>query len=418
MNAVCDRPGGLLSLEVARSQLLGALKPLDRAMNVPASQALGRLLAHELITPLDFPPFSNSAMDGYAVRAADAVPGARLRMVGTVRAGAAPEHRLGSGECLRIFTGAPMPEGADAVVVQELVASDGAWIQLNLTEPLIVGANIRQQGEELRAGEPLLPQGARLGPFELGLLAFAGIAEVRVQAPLRIGVLATGDELIPPGQVLARGQIYESNRPMLVGLIQEMGHDAVDLGAVPDDFERLKEALRQGALGLDALITTGGASEGEADFVAKALKDLGEVSFWKVAVKPGKPFVFGRLDTVPVFGLPGNPVSSAIIFLKLVKPALERLSGRGAQRAMILRLPLQVGIRRQPGRQEFMRGRLIEADQGLMVAPLAQQGSHRLTSMTRGDCLIVLPPEIRTLNAGEWVDVELFRPVSWPEEDA
>ena len=394
MQSVCDQPGGLLSLEEALSQLFERLQPVQRVVKIPASEALGRILAETLLTPLDFPPFANSAMDGYAVKAADAVPGARLHRIGTIKAGAASDLRLETGECARIFTGAPIPEGADAVVVQERVTPDGDLIQLDLTERLLEGANIRRQGEELQWGEILLVKGTRLGPFEQGLLAFAGITEVPVEDPLRIGVLATGDELIPPGQTLMPGQIHESNRPVLLGLIQEMGHVAIDLGTVPDDYDGLREALVRGASGLDALMTTGGASEGDADFMAKALGELGKVAFWKVAVKPGKPFVFGSLGAVPVFGLPGNRT----------------------QRPITWRLPLQSGIRRQPGRQEFMRGRLIETTQGPSVAPLEEQGSHRLTSMTQGDCLIVLPPDIRTLNAGDLVNVELFRPVSWPLE--
>ena len=416
MPSVCDASEGLLSLEAARRQLLDGLHPIERVAKVPASEALGRILDETLRTPLDFPPFDNSAMDGYAVKAADALPGARLKRIETVRAGASPLQRLKPGECARIFTGAPIPDGADAVVVQERVTPEGAVIRLDLSEPLLLGANIRRQGEELKKGEILLVQGTLLGPFELGLLAFAGIAQVRVKDALRIGVMATGDELIPPGERLAPGQIHESNRPVLLGLIQEMGHQAVDLGTVPDDFERLREGLIQNASELDALITTGGASEGDADFVAEALRMSGEVAFWKVAVKPGKPFVFGRLGSIPVFGLPGNPVSSAVMFLKLVKPALELLSGRGPQRPVIWRLPLQADIRRQPGRLEFLRGRLVETEQGLLVRPLAQQGSHRLTSMAHGNCLIVVPPHIRTLSAGDLVDVELFRPVSWPQE--
>jgi molybdopterin molybdotransferase len=384
---------------------------------IPVAEAQGRILSETLMTPLDFPPFDNSAMDGYAVRAVDALPGAKLHRVGSIMAGEASKSELGSGECIRIFTGAPIPPGADAVVVQELVTCVGALVRLDLSEPLQPGANIRRQGEELGIGEVLLPSGTKMGPFELGLLAYAGLTKIPVRDQLCIGVLATGDELIPPGEKLASGQIHESNRPVLLGLIREMGHKAVDLGTVPDDFESLRRALLQGQEGLDALITTGGASEGDADFVAKALGDLGKVDFWKVAVKPGKPFVFGHLGSVPVFGLPGNPVSSAIIFLKLVKPALEALSGQGAQRAVTWNLPLQASIRRQPGRQEFMRGRLVEAEGGLGVMPLTYQGSHRLTSLSRGDCLIVLPPEIRSLETGDFVDVELFRPVSWPQEN-
>jgi len=301
-------------------------------------------------------------------------------------------------------------------VVQELVTCAGDRVRLEVSEPLRPGANIRRQGEELKRGDVLLTAGTKIGPFELGLLAFAGLTEVSVRDQLSVGVLATGDELVPPGEKLAPGQIHESNRPVLLALIREMGHKAVDLGTVRDDVDVLQEALLQGHGGLDALITTGGASEGEADHIAKVLGDLGHVAFWKVAVKPGKPFVFGHLGAVPVFGLPGNPVSSAIIFLKLVRPALEALSGQGPQRPLTFRLPLQAGIQRQPGRQEFMRGCLVEASHGLGVMPLKHQGSHRLTSLSRGDCLIVLPPEIRSLEAGDLVDIELFRSVSWPLE--
>ncbi len=416
MNSVCDRPSGLLALDEARRQLLEVLRPIQGASKVPVKAALGRILSETLVTPLDFPPFANSAMDGYAVKAGDAIPGARLKLIGTIMAGSPPIPFLGDGECVRVFTGAPIPDGADAVVVQECVRRDGDEILLELDEPLWFGANIRRQGEELKVGEVLLTSGTRIGPYELGVLAFAGLTEIPVRDPLRIAVLSTGDELIPPGVTLAPGQIHESNRPVLLGLIEEMGHEAIDLGTVPDDFEALRQTLLQGHKGMDALITTGGASEGDADFVARALAELGRVTFWKVAVKPGKPFVFGHVGVVPVFGLPGNPVSSAIIFLKLVKPALELLSGQGAQRPVPWRLPLQAKIRRQPGRQEYLRGRLVELDGALAVIPLAQQGSHRLTSLTLGDCLIVLPSEIGSLEAGEWVDVELFRPVSWPLE--
>jgi molybdopterin molybdotransferase len=416
MNSVCDRPGGLLPLTEARKRLLEGLHPIQRVLKIPAADALGRILADSLLAPIPFPPFANSAMDGYAVRAVDALPGAQLRRVGSIMAGAAPISELGPGECIRIFTGAPIPHGADAVVVQELVTCDGDLIRLDLSEPLRSGANIRRQGEELEMGEVLLPSGTRIGPFELGLLAFAGLIEIPVRDQLCVGVLATGDELIPPGERLAPGQIHESNRPVLLGLIQEMGHKAVDLGTVPDDFDGLRRALLGAHAGLDALITTGGASEGDADFVARALGDLGEVAFWKVAVKPGKPFVFGHLGAVPLFGLPGNPVSAAIIFLKLVKPALEFLSGQGAQCPVTWHLPLKASIRRQPGREEFMRGSLVNDEGGLGVMPLAHQGSHRLTSLSRGDCLIVLPSEVRSLEVGDCVDVELFRPVSWPLE--
>ena len=416
MLSVCDNPTGLLPLEEAESRLLASLAPIARQVIVSADEALGRILAEDLRTPLDFPPFSNSAMDGYAVRSEEAHPGGRLRVVGTILAGGTPEPTLGPGECIRIFTGAPVPKGADAVVVQEQVVREGDEIRLEIDGPLKMGANLRYQGEELPKGEILLVGGTRIGPYEMGLLAYAGITEVRVQDRLRLGVLATGNELVPPGRALRPGQIHESNRPVLLGLVREMGHVAVDLGTVTDEIDALREVLNTGAEGVDAIISTGGASEGDADFMAAALTELGEVRFWKVAVKPGKPFIFGRVGEVPVFGLPGNPVSSAIIFLKLVKPAIERLSGEGARRPVSWRLPLLSSIRRQPGRKEYLRARLVEDSGAVAVMPLKQQGSHRLTSLHLGDCLVVVPPDVRVLDAGEMVEVELFRPVSWPWE--
>lgn len=415
MRSVCDTAPDLLPLEEAKRRLFSVMAPVTEVERIPVALAQGRVLAEDLKTPLDFPPFSNAAMDGYAVKAQEAIPGARLRKMESVFAGSTSTQALKAGSCIRIFTGAPMPEGADAVVVQERVSVLGDEIQLGIEQPLKSGANVRYQGEELAVGDVLLKQGVLIGPYELGLMAYAGIVEIAVRTRLRVGVLATGDELLPPEQTLVPGKIHESNRPVLLGLIREMGHEPIDLGTVSDDLSALIEVLQLARPGLDAILTTGGASEGDADFVAKALGMMGSVSFWKVAVKPGKPFLFGHLGEVPVFGLPGNPVSSAIIFLKLVKPSLEMLSGLGPRRAIMFRLPLLAGFRRQPGRLEYMRGRLVETEAGLEVEALPEQGSHRLTSLHQGDCLIVLPAEAREFQKGGLVSVELFRPVSFPE---
>jgi molybdopterin molybdotransferase len=415
MRSVCDTAPDLLPLEEAKRRLFSVMAPVTEVETIPAALAQGRVLAEDLKTPLDFPPFSNAAMDGYAVKAQEAIPGARLRKIESVFAGSPSRQALKAGSCIRIFTGAPMPEGADAVVVQERVSVLGNDIQLDIEQPLRPGANVRYQGEELAVGDVLLKQGVLIGPYELGLMAYAGIIEIAVRKRLRVGVLATGDELLPPEQILAPGKIHESNRPVLLGLIRDMGHEPIDLGTVPDDLSALIEVLQLARPGLDAILTTGGASEGDADFVAKALGMMGSVSFWKVAVKPGKPFLFGYLGEVPVFGLPGNPVSSAIIFLKLVKPSLEMLSGLGPRRAIVFRLPLLAGLRRQPGRLEYMRGRLVETEAGLEVEALPEQGSHRLTSLHQGDCLIVVPAEAREFQKGDLVSVEFFRPVSFSE---
>lgn len=408
MPSICDRPAGLLSLAEAIQRLQAAVTPVAEVETVPVSGALGRVLATDLPSPLDLPPFTQSAMDGYAVRAAEARPDVRLAIAGTAWAGRPHETAVGPGQCVRIFTGAPLPEGLDAVVVQEEAQRAEEFVTLHPRQPARPGDNVRQRGEELRTGDPLLPAGRCLQAADLGLLAMAGCQQVAVRRRLRVAYLATGDELVLPGEPPLPGSLYESNRPVLAALLTELGMAAVDLGVVRDDREALRQALREGARRADVLLTTGGASVGEADHVVELLREEGEVDFWKVAIKPGKPFVCGRLGTTPVFGLPGNPVSMMVTFLQLARPALLRMAGRAATAAPRWRAVCRQPVRKPAGRLEFLRGWLDWQADPVSVTPFREQGSHRLTSMSRANCFIVLPAASTGVAAGELVEVEPF----------
>jgi len=408
VSSICDKPTGLLSLDQAIERLLANVQPVQGDKRIPLVQALGRVLSADVSSPLDLPCFTNSAMDGYALRAGDVHPGATLRVMGSAFAGRPFAGVVGSGECVRIFTGAPLPEGADAVMVQELTEPQGSLVILRSPGPMSPGENVRHQGEELRRGDRLLSAGRILRPADLGLLAVAGCGEVAVVRRLRVAFLATGDELADPGEQLAPGFIYESNRPVLHALLSEMGVEPIDLGRVGDDRDAIREAMRQGAGQADVLITTGGASVGDADHVVDLLRELGQMEFWKVAIKPGKPFVFGRLGSTPIFGLPGNPVSMMVTFLQLVRPALLRIAGAAARRPVRWPVVCRNRLRKSPGRLEFQRGVVDWVDGVPGVAALAGQGSHRLTSMSRADCFIVLPPESAGVEPGEMVEIELL----------
>ncbi|MBG0839031.1 gephyrin-like molybdotransferase Glp [Ectopseudomonas toyotomiensis] len=395
----CDHPG-LLPMEAALERLLALADaaPIEQIEPVVLAEADGRVLAEPLIAALDLPPWANSAMDGYALRLADC-NGQALPISQRIQAGTAPTP-LEPGTCARIFTGAPLPEGADTVEMQENVELDEAGC-VHFREPLNVGQNVRAQGQETRSGECVLPAGTRLGPIELGLAASLGAARLSVRRRLRVAVLSTGDELVEPGQALGSGQIYNSNRRLLIAWLQRLGCSVVDAGILPDDLQRTREAL--GALGkVDLILSTGGVSVGEADFLGIALREAGELALWKLAIKPGKPLTFGHYQGVPVIGLPGNPASTLVTFGLLARPyMLRRL---GVQRVEPLGFAVPAGFTwGKPGmRREYLRARL---EQGRVV-PYANQSSGVLRSaawaeglaevmegstLTEGDMLRFIP---------------------------
>ena len=400
-----------LPLEEARSRILAALKPITDAEDVGLHQALHRVLAEPVAAAIDVPAHTNSAMDGYALRGADlSTPGTSLRLIGESFAGRPFSGTLGAGECVRIMTGAVVPDGSDTVVMQEQTERNGEQVRfLKAAKP---GSNVRPAGEDLASGDVALEPGRWLTSADLGVLASVGVPRVRVLRKPKVAFFSTGDELKPVGETLAPGQIHDSNRYSLFGLLTELGVDIEDLGIVPDQRESLDEALQK-ASRCDAVLSTGGASVGDADYVVEALEKLGNVGFWQVAMKPGRPLAFGRINQAWFFGLPGNPVSAMVTFLQLVRPALVQLAGARPAPTLQIEVPVTAPIRKKPGRREFQRGRLVHTANGLAVSPFGHQGSGVLRSMSEADCLINLAPDIGDVAVGEPVLVEPFAQPVW-----
>ena len=406
---LCAEPSHSLSLDEALARILESLAPVAGIERVPLQWALGRVLAENVSAPFDLPPFPNSAMDGYALRHRDIEPYGEigLEVAGTSFAGRPYAGNVDVGQCVRIFTGAAMPADADTVVMQEHVSRDADRIRL--TRPVRLRANVRPAGDEVHGGERLLGQGRRLQAADLGVLASAGVGEVSATRKLRVAFFSTGDELRPLGEVLGLGQIHDSNRHTLRGLLQCSAIEPIDLGLVRDDPAELRKTLLDASAQADVIITSGGVSVGDADFVTGALAELGRVGFWKVAVKPGKPFAFGRIGQSWFFGLPGNPVAVMVIFLQLVRPALLRLMGAEARPPLRLAAVCRSDLKKSPGRMEFQRGVFaVDGKGGLEVTGIAAQGSHQLLGLSRANCFIVLPVENAGVQAGDSVVVEPF----------
>lgn len=397
----------LLSWQDALNAVLGAT-PVLGAEVVPAGAAAGRVLAEEVRADRDSPPFDRSAMDGYALRSGDAAqPGAVLEIVDTIAAGRVPSRRVGPGTAARIFTGSAIPEGADAVQMQERTELLAEGKQVRILEPVPPGANIRRRGEEVRAGEIVLRPGCRLGGAEIGVLAWTGRDPVRVHLRPRVALVATGDELVDAGETPAEARIRNSNTPMLRVLVDAAGGIPEDLGIARDDGGELPERLERG-LRSDLLLVTGGVSVGDRDLVRPALEALGaQVTFHGVAIQPGKPTVFARRGETLVFGLPGNPVSCFVIFHCLVVPAIRKLGGALDPGPSLVRAALAQPVRRNPRRLQFLQARLETGPEGFRAAPVATTGSSDLHSCTRGNAMILVPPGEGALSAGEQVDVLL-----------
>ncbi|MGY3960373.1 molybdopterin molybdotransferase MoeA [Aeromonas popoffii] len=397
---------GLLPLSDALQGMLDQLACCCDTEQVPLPHALGRVLAADIASPLSVPPFDNAAMDGYAVRLADLATGTPLIMAGKAFAGQPYQGEWPAGHCVRIMTGAPVPEGTDAVVMQEETRADGDKIAFLV--PPIPGQNIRRRGEDIREGASVLSSGTRLTPRELPLLASLGIATMPVHRPLRVAIFSTGDELKPVGTPLAHGDIYDSNRYGVKAMLARLGCECLDLGIIPDDPAQLRAAFQQADREADALITTGGVSVGEADFTKQLLEELGEIGFWKLAIKPGKPFAFGRLPNAWFFGLPGNPVSAMVTFDQLVQPALAKLAGQQFERPLQLQAIASEPLKKAPGRLDFQRGILRMGPDGLEVRSTGSQDSAVFSSLSRANCYIILERERGRVAAGETVTVEPF----------
>ncbi|QTL94283.1 molybdopterin molybdotransferase MoeA [Aeromonas jandaei] len=397
---------GLLPLSDALQGMLEQLACCCDSEQLPLPQALGRILTSDIASPLAVPPFDNSAMDGYAVRLADLAAGIPLIMAGKAFAGQPYQGEWPAGHCVRIMTGAPVPEGTDAVVMQEETQADGDRITF-LTQPE-PGQNIRRAGSDIGKGACVLQAGTRLTPREMPLLASLGIATVPVRRPLKVAIFSTGDELKPVGTPLAHGDIYDSNRYGVRAMLARLGCDCLDLGIIPDDPAQLRAAFIRADEEADVLITTGGVSVGEADFTKQLLDELGEIGFWKLAIKPGKPFAFGRLPRAWFFGLPGNPVSAMVTFDQLVQPALAKLAGQRFERPLQLQAVTTEQLKKSPGRLDFQRGILSQGPNGLEVRSTGSQDSAVFSSLSRANCYIILERERGRVAAGETVAVEPF----------
>lgn len=397
----------------AREVIARFLSPVSTIERVSVRAALGRVLAEDVISPVDVPSHDNSAMDGYALRFADLKADGKvtLKMTGSSFAGVPFKGTVAAGEAVRIMTGGVVPQGADTIVMQEHAeAKDG---QITIGGGHKKNQHLRRAGEDLQRGQPALRRGQPLRPAETGLIASLGIAEVSVYRKLRVAFFSTGDELVSIGSPLGEGQIYDSNRYTLHGMLTRLGCEVIDMGVVRDDPKLLEAAFREAAAVADVVITSGGVSVGEADFVKELLNQMGEVVFWKIAMKPGRPLAYGKIGKAHFFGLPGNPVSVMVTFYQFVRDALLKLSGRDPIEALpTFKVPCTSVLKKAPGRTEFQRGILSrDASGALSVRVTGEQGSGILRSMSEANCFIILPSEQGNVTSGTLVEVQVMEGV-------
>jgi len=398
-----------LPLEQARIQILEALVPLGLTDTLPLSQALGRTTAACVMAPAAVPGFRASIMDGYAI-AGDALPqpGAQWTLVGRSAAGAPYGAALEPGQAVRILTGAVVPEGSGRVLPQELVADTGA--RLELLQPCGPNPWIRQPTEEAEPGQQLVPAGQRLGVADLGRLAGCGVETLALMRRPRVGLLISGDELLPPGQPRGPGQIWESNATLLTALLGQLGYGVADRRVVADQPEPLRLALRNLAETCDVVVSTGGVSAGDSDWIRPLVAELGEVRFGKLFLKPGRPFAWGQVAGTPFFGLPGNPVAAATTALQLLWPALQRLEGAEIQLLSRLKVRLDTPLKRGSGRPELARARMVVGPDGAVLARVeGSQASARIGSLQGADLLLEIPADQGDLEAGAELWAQLLR---------
>lgn len=407
-----------LTVEEASKSIAEQIKPLDGHKSVFIRDSLNQVLAEDILSPIDVPAHDNSAMDGYAFHSTAIKQGemTSLQVVGIAKAGAPFPSAIGQGECVRIMTGAVMPDGCDTVIIQENIQTQGDVITF---PPGAVksGENCRLKGEDLTKGKPALNAGKIITPADLGLLASLGVAEVKVKRKVRVAFFSTGDELRSLGQPLDAGCIYDSNRYTIYGMLSRLSFvDIIDMGVVEDSPTSLKAAMEEAANQADVIITSGGVSVGEADYTKQVMAELGSVDFWKIAMRPGRPMAFGHIkrtsDTNPavLFGLPGNPVAVMVTFYAFVQNALHRLAGASASTLPTIKAKVDTPVRKKRGRTEFQRVRLSRDAQGEWLAHLTgAQGSGVLRSMSESDGLLVLSHEQSSLERGDWVEVWPFK---------
>jgi molybdopterin molybdotransferase len=403
-----------ISAERVNDFLARLVEPVTQTEDLGVFEALGRVLAQDVVSPISVPPHDNSAMDGFAFNSGQLRPGEplSLRVAGTAFAGKAWTGTVGAGECLKIMTGAIMPAGLDTVIPLEFVKTEGECIVM---PPGVVSAgdNRRLLGEDLMAGQPALRQGQTLGPAALGLVASLGLPTVKVFRRIQVAYFSTGDEILSLGETPREGAVYDSNRYTVFGLLTRLGVDVIDMGVVPDEPAQLEAAFRGAAARADAIITSGGVSMGEADHTKAMMKQLGDVAFWRIAMRPGRPMAVGRIEeagkSAVLFGLPGNPVAVMVTFLAFVRPALQRIMGCATSAPVLLQARSAEALRKKPGRTEYQRGIVTRNPDGaLSVRTTGNQGSGVLRSMVEANGLIVLHHGQGNVAVGDAVDVMMF----------
>ena len=403
--------GALLTVDEALARIDARVAPVVGIETMPLRAAVNRSLAHDLIAAIDLPPHANSAVDGYAVRHADLSPEAHTEL--PVGGRAAAGHPLGRpmrhGEAIRIFTGAPMPEGGDTVMMQEDCTALGGRVRLK--SGIRHGANRRHAGEDVAAGEIALAAGRRLGPAEIGLAAALGCDSLPVYRPLRAALLSTGDEIREPGAVLPPGAIYDANRFMLAAMLERLGCVVSDLGICPDREAALADTLRVAAAEHDLIVTSGGVSTGDEDHVKAAIERHGSLHFWRLAIKPGRPVALGQVCHVPLIGLPGNPVAVAVTFAVLARPLILKLAGAAAAAPHVFPVRAQFDYRKKPGRREYLRARLERDGDAVVALKYPRDGAGILSSVVQSDGLVILDEATGDLAAGAMVDFLPFSEV-------
>lgn len=397
-----------LSIDAARQRIAALITPLTVWQRCPIRDALDRILHDDIVSPINVPAHNNSAMDGYAIKSSDiANDSFSLKQVGIAFAGQPFQGTVNTGECIRIMTGAVVPSDCDTIVMQEQVAVDDNIITIHGKH--LKGNHVRYIGEDLKTDDVALSAGRRIIPADLGLLASLGIAEVNVCRRLRVAFFSTGDELKSIGETLATGQIYDSNRYTLYGMLKRLDVEILDMGVVPDQKEALRHTLLQAAQQADVIITSGGVSVGDADYVKEMLAELGQVDFWKIAMRPGRPFAFGKIENTLFFGLPGNPVSVMVTFYQFVTPALRKLMGETESDVTTFQVTCSDAIRKRPGRFEYQRAILFKDDDGITkVTTTGSQGSGILRSMSAANCFILLDEQCDGTAANSLVTVQPF----------
>ena len=406
MSDCCSAPG-LLPFEQALQNMLSQITPVTETVNIAIEQAMNAVLAQDISSPLNVPNHDNSAMDGYAFALESFHQSKTLTLVGRSMAGAPYTGECKLGECVRIMTGAKMPSCCDSVEMQENVqVNDDEITFLNEKQ---FGSHVRKAGEDIQLGQKVLAKGHKISAVDIGILASLGISEVCVYRKLTVALIATGDELKLPGQSLNSGDIYESNSFVLRGMLEKLDVEIIDFGVIKDDFDAIKAAFVSADNQADAVISSGGVSVGDADYTKTVLDDLGEIGFWKIAMKPGKPFAFGKLPNSVFFGLPGNPVSALVTFHQLALVALTKMQNAQPLKRTILKVKCTNDLRKSPGRMDFQRGILSVNELGEnVVSSTGSQGSGVLSSLAQANCYIVLAADQGRVDAGEIVTVQLF----------